>query len=100
AQIIRNRSVCLCVHLKKSGCMQSKLRKMLTETVGAGQQSERIADIIDEKELLRRIPICRRTAKNLPDQQKLPYIALNGRILYDWPCVRQALLRLQVGGAR
>jgi predicted site-specific integrase-resolvase len=63
----------------------------ITETAPAG--------IIDEKEMLRRLPISRRTLWNWRTSGKIPYIQLGGRrVLYDWDCVRASLLRQQRGG--
>ena len=54
------------------------------------------ADFIDESELLRRLPISRRTAANWRVAGKLPFVRLAGRrLLYHWPTVSAALLRAQ-----
>jgi len=56
-------------------------------------------NFINERTFLERVPICRRTAKNYRDKGLLPAAQIGGRILYHWPTVRDALLRLQKGGA-
>ena len=52
----------------------------------------------DEKELLRHLPICRRTAFSWIKQGKLPCIKINRRKIFHAPSVEAALLRLQRGG--
>jgi len=52
----------------------------------------------DEKELLRHLPICRRTAFNWIEEGKLPCVKIGRRKLFHWPSVEAALLRLQRGG--
>ncbi len=54
---------------------------------------------IDEKELLKRLPISRRTLYNWRTTGKIPSVRLGGRrILFHWPSVLAALLRKQIGG--
>jgi predicted site-specific integrase-resolvase len=54
---------------------------------------------IDEAEVLRRLPISRRTLFNWRTSGKIPCVRLGGRrILFHWPSVEQALLRQQRGG--
>lgn len=58
------------------------------------------SDFIDQRELLRRLPVSRRTEYDWRRSGKLPFVNLGGRrILYHWPSVQAALLRLQRGGA-
>jgi predicted site-specific integrase-resolvase len=53
---------------------------------------------IDEKQLLARLPISRRTLFNWRFSGKIPYVNVGGRrVLYHWPSVEQALLRNQHG---
>jgi len=54
---------------------------------------------IDEKQLLARIPISRRTAFNWIQSGKLPCVKINRRKLFHWPSVEAALLRMQRGAA-
>ena len=54
---------------------------------------------IDEKQLLARLPISRRTLFNWRKTGKIPCVRLGGsRILFHWPSVEAALLRHQRGG--
>ena len=53
---------------------------------------------IDEKQLLARLPISRRTLGNWKAKGLLPYIKIGRRCLYDWASVQGALLRRQRGG--
>jgi hypothetical protein len=53
---------------------------------------------IDEKRLLARLPISRRTLGNWKAKGILPYIKIGRRCLYDWASVQGALLRQQRGG--
>jgi predicted DNA-binding transcriptional regulator AlpA len=54
-------------------------------------------DFLDEKQLLTRIPISRRTAFNWIQQRKLPCVKIGRRKLFHWPSVEAALLRQQRG---
>ena len=53
---------------------------------------------IDEKELLRRIPVSRRTAFTWVQTGKLPCVKIGRRKLFHWPSCEAALLRQQRGG--
>ena len=51
---------------------------------------------IDEKQLLARLPVSRRTLFNWRTTGKIPCVRLGGRrILFHWPSVEAALLRHQ-----
>jgi excisionase family DNA binding protein len=50
---------------------------------------------IDEKELLTRLPISRRTAFNWIQRGKLPVVKIGRRKLFHWDSVEAALLRHQ-----
>ena len=57
------------------------------------------AGFIDEKQLLARLPVSRRTLFNWRMTGKIPCVRLGGRrILFHWPSVEAALLRHQRGG--
>lgn len=57
------------------------------------------AGFIDEKQLLSRLPVSRRTLFNWRNSGKIPSVRLGGRrILFHWPSVEAALLRHQRGG--
>jgi len=53
---------------------------------------------MDEKQLLAKLPISRRTLGNWKATGVLPYIKIGRRCLYDWASVHGALLRRQRGG--
>jgi predicted site-specific integrase-resolvase len=57
---------------------------------------------IDEKELLARLPVSRRTLWQWREDGKIPCVRVPGgrRVIYHLPSVEAALLRLQKGGAR
>jgi predicted DNA-binding transcriptional regulator AlpA len=57
------------------------------------------AGFIDQKQLLARLPISRRTLFNWRTSGTIPCVRLGGRrILFHWPSVEAALLRYQRGG--
>ena len=57
------------------------------------------AGFIDEKELLKRLPVSRRTLFNWRTAGKIPFLRLGGRrVLFHWPSVEAALLRRQSEG--
>jgi predicted DNA-binding transcriptional regulator AlpA len=56
------------------------------------------AEFIDEKQLLKRLPISRRTLWDWRAEGKIPFLRLGRRrVLYHWPSVQAALLRQQKG---
>jgi predicted site-specific integrase-resolvase len=55
------------------------------------------AGFINEKELLARIPISRRTAFTWVQSGKLPCVKIGRRKIFHWPSCEKALLRLQRG---
>jgi hypothetical protein len=58
------------------------------------------AVFINEVELLRRIPVSRRTLFTWRASGKLPFVNLGGRRnLFHWPTIQEALLRHQKGEA-
>jgi predicted DNA-binding transcriptional regulator AlpA len=60
------------------------------------QTSSSEARFIDEKQLLAKLPISRRTLFNWRTSGKIPCVRLGGRrILFHWPSVEAALLRYQ-----
>jgi excisionase family DNA binding protein len=55
---------------------------------------------IDEKELLKRLPVSRRTLFSWRTSGKIPFVRLGGRrVLFHWPSVEAAMLRMQTGGS-
>ena len=60
------------------------------------QTSSSEGGFIDEKQLLAKLPISRRTLFNWRASGKIPCVRLGGRrILFHWPSVEAALLRYQ-----
>ena len=56
-------------------------------------------DFINEQELLRRLPVSRRTLFSWRMTGKIPFVRLGGRrVLFHWPSIEAALLRKQNGG--
>jgi hypothetical protein len=56
-------------------------------------------NFINEKQLLVKLPISRRTLFNWRMAGKIPCVRLGGRrILFHWPSIEAALLRYQRGG--
>jgi predicted DNA-binding transcriptional regulator AlpA len=56
---------------------------------------------IDEKELLKRLPVSRRTLFSWRTTGKIPSVRLGGRrVLFHWPSIEAALLRMQKGGVQ
>jgi hypothetical protein len=53
---------------------------------------------IDEKRLLAKLPVSRRTLGNWKAKGIIPHIKIGRRCLYDWASVHGALLRRQRGG--
>jgi hypothetical protein len=71
----------------------------LTENGNRADQNQTSAGgagFIDQKQLLARLPISRRTLFNWRTSGKIPCVRLGGRrILFHWPSVEAALLRHQ-----
>jgi predicted DNA-binding transcriptional regulator AlpA len=56
---------------------------------------------IDEKQLLKLLPVSRRTLFSWRTTGKIPSVRLGGRrVLFHWPSVEAALLRMQRGGGQ
>jgi predicted site-specific integrase-resolvase len=70
------------------------MENILQQTAPPGE-----VGFIDEKQLLARLPVSRRTLFNWRATGKIPCVRLGGRrILFHWPSVETALLRQQQGG--
>lgn len=54
--------------------------------------------IIDQKALLKLIPVCKRTLNTWVAQGRIPSLKVNKRRLFHWPSVESALVRMQRGG--
>jgi predicted DNA-binding transcriptional regulator AlpA len=70
-----------------SDIMQKKLAATPTE-VG----------FINERELLKRLPVSRRTLFTWVQSGKLPVCKIGRRKIFHWPSCESALLRIQRGG--
>lgn len=55
---------------------------------------------LDERSVLTRIPVSRRTWGNWKARGLIPYIKIGRRCLYDWENVANALRRMQRGGGQ
>ena len=53
---------------------------------------------LDEKQILTRLPVSRRTLFNWRASGKIPHVKIGRRNLFHWPSVEAALLRQQRGG--
>jgi len=62
--------------------------------------TETYIGFIDEKQLLARLPISRRTVFDWVTSGKIPVVKLKRKKLYHWPSVEAALLRMQRGGVQ
>lgn len=65
----------------------------LNPTVMASEEA-----FLDEKQILTRLPVSRRTLFNWRAAGKIPFVRLGRRNLFHWPSVEAALLRQQRGG--
>jgi len=52
---------------------------------------------LDEKQILTRLPVSRRTLFNWRASGKIPHVKIGRRNLFHWPSVEAALLRQQRG---
>jgi len=68
----------------------------VTATISNSPASEET--FLDEKQLLARLPISRRTAFTWVQTGKLPCVKIGRRKLFHWPSCEAALLRQQRGG--
>ena len=64
------------------------------------ESDKELAVFIDQKELLRRLGISRKTAWNWERAGTLPVIKINHTKRYHWDSVLSAMLRLQKGGVQ
>ena len=75
----------------------SRMQPASLDTLENGVRGE--SNFINQKQLLARLPISRRTLFNWRTSGKIPSVRLGGsRILFHWPSVEAALLRHQRGG--
>jgi len=64
------------------------------------ETDEKLKTFLNEKELLRRLPISRRTLFNWRMSGKIPAIVIGRRVLFCWNNVAEALRRLESGGCQ
>jgi hypothetical protein len=62
------------------------------------ESDKELKAFLDEKEMLRRLPISRRTLFNWRASGKIPHLKIGRRNLFHWPSIEAALLRQQRGG--
>jgi hypothetical protein len=58
------------------------------------------SQFIDQTELLRRLPVSRKTLHNWRAAGKIPSIVIGRRVLFCWENVAEALRRLERGGTQ
>jgi predicted site-specific integrase-resolvase len=70
---------------------------MITQALETATPGESAAGFINERELLKRLPVSRRTLFCWRESGKIPCVRLPGsrRVLFFWPDVQQALRRRQ-----
>lgn len=61
------------------------------------ESDKELKTFLDEKEILARIPISKRTLFNWRAAGKIPTVSIGRRNLFHWPSVSAALLRQQRG---
>jgi hypothetical protein len=83
--------------INSSGDTHKQMEDMKPNPQRADHQTEP-AVFINERILLTRVPVSRRTVYNWVEAGKLPCVKVNRRKLYHWPSVEAALLRMQRGG--
>jgi hypothetical protein len=67
----------------------------------AFESDRELNTFLDEKQILARLPVSRRTLFSWRTTGKIPYVRLGGRrVLFHWPSVEAALLRMQRGGVQ
>jgi len=79
----------------EAGHTRSEFRALVENQPAGGEW-------LTELDLLREIPVCRRTLKQWRDDGTLPFVRLphSRRVLYHRKTVEAALLRHQTGGAQ
>jgi predicted site-specific integrase-resolvase len=72
---------------------------MANELNQVAPSSESVEGFINESEVLKRVPVSRRTWYAWRESGEIPCVRLPGsrRVLYHWPTVQAALLRRQRG---
>ena len=80
--------------MAERAAMSKKYTEAPAVITEAGQY-DNAAGFLTVTQLLERLPISRRTLANHRRKGLIPWINLGGRVLFDWPSVRGALLRQQ-----
>jgi hypothetical protein len=77
---------------------ESNLTRLPPEYERRFESTEELRAFLDEKEMLRRLPISRRTLFTWVESGKLPCVKIRRRKLFHWQSCVDALLRMQRGG--
>ena len=59
-----------------------------------------LAGLLDKTGLLKLVPWSSGTLSNRMKSGDIPYIKIGARVMFDWPSVKQSLLRRQRGGGQ
>ena len=78
----------------------NKLAAVPPEYTPRYESASELKAFIDERELLKRIPVSRRTAYSWVQSGKLPCVKIGRRKLFHWKSCEEALLRLQKGAVQ
>ena len=79
---------------------ESEALRARIEILNDQQQADR-EFFITEDELLRRVPVCRRTLFQWRANGKIPFVRVSGRkLMFHWKSVEDALLRQQRGATQ
>ena len=70
----------------------------MTPVTQSNAATDSNAPFLTESQVLERIPVCRRTFYDWRAKGLIPAIKANRRVLFHWPSVEAALLRMQRGG--
>jgi len=93
--LVSQRHLCHAAFWQSDSCEHIR-RNYFCMSNEPNQTSSSEAGFIDEKQLLARLPICRRTLFNWRTSGKIPCVQISRRrILFHWPSVEAALLRYQ-----
>lgn len=69
------------------------LNDMNQSAMSASQET-----FLSENEILKRVPVCRKTLFNWVKAGKIPVVKIARKKIYSWPNVQAALLRLERNG--
>jgi hypothetical protein len=101
------RTACSAVFVWRREQKESERRMKALSVEPAAEEraapSETSAEVgfLDADELLKRIPVSKGTLLNWRNTGKIPFVKIGGgrRVLYHWPSVQEALLRMQRNAA-